>query len=313
MNIREECTRRIVLAMLEGPPPWRAGWTASGMSINAITGKTYRGVNQLLLGMQGHADPRWVTYKQAKKAGFQVRKGEKSTKIVRMVEVGKREGDSGAESEVIAEDKERRLVMRLFDVFNAEQIDGMPPIAAREHSIGSSDAAEAIVDGLKKTGLKVHHGGAMACYSRNTDTINMPHKADFHSTEDFWSTMLHECAHSTAGAHRLCRDMGSPGSAERAKEELRAEIASAMLCAEIGIPMGQHHIESHAAYVLSWVGALKNDVNAIFEAAAAAQGICDYLNTHALKPEPKSVQIEESALAGSLPQPAPSIHLRPRP
>jgi len=142
--------------------------------------------------------------------------------------------------------------------------------------------------------LKIHHGGAMACYSRNTDTINMPHKADFHSTEDFWSTMLHECAHSTAGAHRLCRDMGSPGSAERAREELRAEIASAMLCAEIGTPMGQHHVESHAAYVLSWVGVLKNDVNAIFEAAAAAQGICDYLNANALKLESTPTQEEVS-------------------
>lgn len=285
MNVREQITQKIIDAMLKGPPPWRAGWTAAGMGVNAITGNAYRGVNQLLLGMQGHADPRWLTYKQAKKAGFQVRKGEKSTKIVRMVEVEPKKDDSGPESEVLAEEQGRRLVMRLFDVFNAEQIDGMPPLPAREHRIDASEGAEAIVSGLKQSGLKIHHGGAVASYTRNTDTINMPQKCDFHSTEDYWSTMLHECAHSTGAVHRLCRDMGSPGSNERAREELRAEIASAMLCAELGIPMGPHHIDSHAAYVLSWVSALKNDVNAIFEAAGMAQGICDYLRANTPAPE----------------------------
>ncbi|MFN9491130.1 MAG: ArdC-like ssDNA-binding domain-containing protein [Betaproteobacteria bacterium] len=41
MNCREEVTHRIVIAMLEGPPPWRADWTAGGLPINASTGKAY--------------------------------------------------------------------------------------------------------------------------------------------------------------------------------------------------------------------------------------------------------------------------------
>lgn len=291
MSIREEVTHRIVLAMLEGPPPWRKGWTPSGLNANAVTGKPYRGVNQLLLGMQGHADPRWMTYRQAKEAGYQVRKGAKSTKIVRMVEVDKRDDNSNAESEVIAEEKGWRLVMRFYDVFNAEQIDGLPPLPSKSHAIEPSDAADAIVDGLKATGLKLIHGGPAARYSMHVDAIHMPQKADFHSTEDYYSTLLHEAAHSTAAPHRLKREFGMPNSPTRAKEELIAEISSAMLCAEVGIPMGQSQIQSHAAYVLSWVSVLKNDVNAIFEAAGAAQGICDYLNAHKLSIEPHSESI----------------------
>lgn len=168
------------------------------------------------------------------------------------------------------------------------------------------------MEGIKGTGLTLVHGGPVARYSLHVDAIHVPQKADFHSTEDYYSTLLHECAHATAAPHRLNRDLGKPNSAERAREELRAEIASAMLCAETGIPMGQHHVQSHAAYVLSWVASLKNDVNAIFEAAAAAEGICDYLNSHALKLEPNRVQNEESNRAFSTPSPAPNFRAAPR-
>lgn len=67
------------------------------------------------------------------------------------------------------------------------------------------------------------------------------------------------------------------GSELYAKEELRAELASAMLCGQIGLSMGQSHIDSHTAYVSSWMDALRRDKREIFKAAADAQRICDYL------------------------------------
>jgi len=275
--------------------------------VNASTGKAYKGTNFLLLTMTGHADPRWLTYRQAKKAGYQVRKGEKSTKIVRMVEVDNKSTGTSSVSEVIAEDKGRRLVMRFYDVFNAEQIDGIPPLPSRTQEIEPAEAADAIVEGMKSTGLTLTHGGSAARYSLHVDAIQMPPKATFHSREDYYSTLLHECAHATAAPHRLNRDLGKPNSPERALEELRAEIASAMACAEAGIPIGKHHIDSHAAYVLSWVSALKNDVNAIFEAAGAAQGICDYLNAHAIRmaPTERELLIVPPQATASSPSPRP--------
>lgn len=310
MNIREEITRRIVAA-LESAPPWRKGWTASGLNINFHSNKPYRGINLVLLGMQGRTDPRWLTYKQARQAGFQVRKGEKSTPIVRMVEVDSRGDDSGPESEVLAEERGRRLVMRLYHVFNAEQIDGMPPLVARTDNIEPSEAVDAIVDGLKATGLKLHHGGPVARYIPSIDRIDIPNKADFESSYAYFATLLHECSHGSGAPHRLNRNFGSPNSPERAREELKAELASSMLAAETGIPeaFGQQHVESHAAYLQSWATLLKSDVNAIFEAAAAAQGICDYLNANALKLKSNPAHCDVSELPSQ--ELAPAMNLKP--
>ena len=70
-----------------------------------------------------------------------------------------------------------------------------------------------------------------------------------------------------------------------AREELRAELASVMLGAELGVPQGDFHIRNHAAYLGSWIEALRKDKNEIFKAAGAAQHIADWLKSHSAKPE----------------------------
>jgi len=57
-------------------------------------------------------------------------------------------------------------------------------------------------------------------------------------------------------------------------EELRAELASAMIGNELGIPA---EIDQHASYVSSWLDVLRKDKREIFRAAADAQRIADYL------------------------------------
>lgn len=65
---------------------------------------------------------------------------------------------------------------------------------------------------------------------------------------------------------------------ERAMEELVAEWSAAMLCSDIkGIKLGDDHVQQHAAYLASWMQALKDDKGAIFRAATAAQKTCDYI------------------------------------
>ena len=48
-----------------------------------------------------------------------------------------------------------------------------------------------------------------------------------------------------------------------------------MLTARLGI--GGEHIDNHAAYVQSWLKALKSDKRHIFRAAAEAQRACDWI------------------------------------
>jgi antirestriction protein ArdC len=68
---------------------------------------------------------------------------------------------------------------------------------------------------------------------------------------------------------------GSFGSANYAREELRAEIAQVMICAELGVP--DCDFANGAAYVSHWLSKLRDDKKEIFRAAADAQRIADFL------------------------------------
>ena len=317
-NVREQITQRIIAAIEYGTPPWRQGWDSMESHFNLASGKPYQGINQILLGMAGFSDPRWMTLKQANATktdehpeGLRIKKGEKGTMIVRMVEVAKGSRDDTADADVVAEDAKTRLVMKSFTVFNASQIEGVPPMPRRAREIPPMEAVERVIQGLKADGVSLLHGGDRACYVPKLDTIKMPDKGAFHSPEDYHATLLHEAAHATGAKKRLDRFgiFGNLTSAESyAREELRAELASAMLGAELGIRQGDYHIENHAAYLGSWLQALKNDKNEIFKAAAAAQKISDWLKEHSVTPkieqteEITKVPTEEVAQAPSQPR-----------
>ncbi|MEI7956549.1 MAG: zincin-like metallopeptidase domain-containing protein [Verrucomicrobiota bacterium] len=290
-DIRRQITERIIEAIEKGVPPWRKGWTTTGgLHYNESSGKPYRGINQILLSIAAaeatvapQSDARWLTLKQANAKGLKVRKGAKAAQIVRMVEVEKsaptKDGD-----DVLAEDKEKRLVMKLFHVFNGSQIEGLEPLPPRESKVRPVEAADAIVEGMKATGLTILHGGNTASYFEKLDTVRVPERAAFKSTEDYYSTLLHEISHSVGAEKRLKRLHRDArfGSVAYAREELVAEVCSAMACGEVGMELGPTHIANHASYLSSWLECLKADKNAIFVAAGAAERACEYMRGHAL-------------------------------
>lgn len=290
-DLRAQITAEIVKRIEDGgTPPWRQGWTSGCLHLNASTGKPYAGINQLILGMQAQTDPRWLTYKQAEAMGVHVRKGEHGTRIVKMVEVDRRKAEAGGEEqETLGVEGGKALVMKAYTVFNASQIDGMAPMPEREPGVEPAEAVEAVVWGLQDTGMKLNFGAGQPAYYPRTDEIRMPQARDLRSQEDMNSVLLHECAHATGHIKRLARlHMDSRfGTPEYAREELRAELASAMMAGELGLPLGPTMIEQHAAYLASWLEALRRDKNEIFRAAADAQKICDYLSERALEAKPR--------------------------
>jgi antirestriction protein ArdC len=98
------------------------------------------------------------------------------------------------------------------------------------------------------------------------------------SAGDYYGTALHEAAHASGHPSRLNRETLNEsyrfGDPAYAKEELRAELASVFLMAERGIP---HNPDSHAAYLSSWVNAMKQDRHEIFRAARDAHRAADFL------------------------------------
>lgn len=278
-----------------GVPPWRKSWSSGCLHFNASSGATYKSINQVILAMAAPADgdARWLTYKQAEYMGLQVRKGEHGTRIVKMVEVNRRQAakEAAAGGDVLAEDGSKSLVMKAYTVFNASQIDGMAPMPARDCDVTCADAVEQIILGLQRTGLKVNFGqGFQPAYYPRTDEVRIPPASEFASIEDFHATLLHEAAgHGSQAVKRLAMmssDVPRFGSPEYARLELVAELVSAQLGAQLALPMGPSLIASHAGYLASWLQVLKGDKNEIFKAAANAQKICDYVVKLALEAQP---------------------------
>jgi antirestriction protein ArdC len=278
-DYRAEVTADIIRMLEEGTAPWQKPWDAGELGrtpYNPTTNKPYRGGNVLGLMIsgirKGYTDPRWCTYKQAADHGWQVRKGEKATAI-EFWEIGPGKDDDG---ESDADKPRSRMIHRVYSVFNAQQIDGIPPLVIELRK--PFEAIEAGEKMLADSGADIRHGGAKAYYSLSTDHIQMPPRECFTDEPRYYATALHELAHWTGARHRLNRltDDQPFGSPEYAKEEIRADLSSLFLSAELGIP---YDPKDQASYIQSWIKVLKNDKNEVFRAAADASRACDYLHS----------------------------------
>lgn len=191
-----------------------------------------------------------------------------------------------------AERRLNTLVGQTHTVFNVAQCHDLGLIQLPEKpetKMTLNERGELFLEGMKKDGVRFIEAPNRAFYQPASDTISLPPRDDFKSEALFYGTALHECAHATGSEKRLNREVGKGGfgSEGYAKEELVAEITSAFLTAETGIP---HDFEEHKAYIQSWAQALKNDKNEIFRAAKQADQAANYM--HKLVQE---VQIERES------------------
>lgn len=277
----EVVAENLIKQLEEGTAPWQRPWEpgASGSFVpfNPITGNRYKGINALYLMSQERNDQRWMTYNQATSLGAQVRKGEKGTGIQYWKFIEERTLKDEKGNVMLNDDGEpMKEIVRLerpkvfyATVFNAEQIDGLPPLEKKEQTWDPIERAEHI---LNASGASINHnGGGRAFYRPSTDSIHLPERGQFPTADNYYSTVLHELGHWTGHESRLARDILHPfGSEQYAKEELRAEISSLLLGDELGIG---HDPSQHVAYVGSWIKALRDDPMEIFRAAADAERI----------------------------------------
>jgi antirestriction protein ArdC len=228
-----------------------------------------------------------MTYKQAAHNGYQaahngyqVRQGEKGTHIEfwEIKENADSKGDkSGEPLEEDQKEARRRLVHRVYTVFNAKQIDGIPEYEPKQRT--EFEVAQSGERILSSSGAHIAHDQHdKAFYHRGTDSIHLPPKDAFTDAPGYYGTALHELAHWTGHLTRLDRSTLTEayrfGDTNYAKEELRAELASVFLAPELGVP---HDPVNHAAYVGSWIKALKDDKNEIFRAAHDASAAADFV------------------------------------
>jgi antirestriction protein ArdC len=269
-ELAQEITDQFIAQLKEDKVPWRRPWSLSGFAPHNFTSKRpYRGINLLILGLQGYGSPAWLTYKAAEAAGGQVRKGEKSTKILFWKPMTKEDKDTG-------EDKSFVLA-RMYSVFNTEQIDGLewtPPDMS--DPVPVPDQLKTLVENYQDAPTFEWTASDKAYYRPSTDSITMPLLEQFNTVEGYGETLTHEMIHSTGHPKRLNRfELTQNVSRETYSfEELVAEIGASMLMQQVGI---MPDMPQMASYVASWLKVLQDDEGMIIKAAQKAQKAVDHI------------------------------------
>jgi len=282
-NLYSEITDKIIAELEAGRVPWVQPWgTAAAkaplaMPKNASTGRTYSGINVLLLWgavvERGFAGQSWLTFRQALSLGGNVRKGERGTTVVyadRFVpeDEKKRAAETGDDPQAIP-------FLKRFTVFNVEQCENLPNgIAASAPPVPAGLIEPRVEALIQATGIDFRIGGDRAYYVPAHDYVQVPPPQAYFEPVNWHRTALHELGHATGHASRLGRDFsGSFGSKKYAFEELIAEINAAFCCASLGIVPTVRH----ADYIGSWLEVLREDNRAIVRAASQASKAADWL------------------------------------
>jgi antirestriction protein ArdC len=230
---------------------------------------------------KGYASPHWLTFKQALALGGCVRKGEKGSTVVYANKIVVGDGKGGEASNEQSEDGRRQVAfLKRYTVFNSEQIDGIEtqyPMPEPIITATNPHDRDAELDTLfGRVPVTVRHHGSQPYYQPTGDQVVMPAFVDFHTSDDYYSTLAHELCHASGHVDRLARPtLISTKREDYAREELVAELGAAFVSGAIGIKL--HDREDHAAYLASWLSALRNDKRCIFTAARQAQDAADWL------------------------------------
>lgn len=271
----QEVTDQIISAIEAGAEPWRCEWdNTPRWPMNPVTGKPYHGINVMLLLSQGYQENRWCSYKTAQAQGWQVRGGESGSKIYFYKRLTKETGELSATGE-----PEVRVIplLRSYSVFNLAQMDGAPELetTGRSQELLSPEARGICEEIIDSCGADIVHGFRRAGYSPSEDRIYMPDRESFSSDGEYYTTLLHEIAHWSGHESRLSREFGpNRESDEYAREELRAEMASAMMAMRLGLPGS---VGGHAGYVDHYLRVLRNDKKEVFRASRDAEQMARYV------------------------------------
>lgn len=287
---RRALVEKIIKNMDQGYVPLQRRWASFGRPFNPVSHCNYKAGNFIRLKIAadsaGYTDNRWCTYKQAEKQGWHIRKGEKGTLLEKWIFEEEKlvtDPDTGKTTKEKVQLSPPKC--NYFYVFNGEQIDGIPENPAL-HNLQIEPGSEKnleIADKLIASSVCAVHEeqGDRAFYRPTEDAVHIPLREQFRNPESFTATLLHEMSHSTGAPGRLDRDLsGVFGSDSYAKEELRAEIASAMLASDIGIPPSAELLQDNSNYLLSWIRVLNDDPNELFRAARDAEKAADFVLDH---------------------------------
>ena len=274
---------------------WRKPWFTEGALQwpRNLSGREYNGMNALMLMLhcekEGYKIPRFCTFdcvQRMNKPGkdgqelprVSVLRGEKSFPVMlttfTCIHKETKEKIKYDDYKRLSDDEKQEYnvypKMQVFRVFNVQQTnlqEARPELwekLEKENSRPEIDAGERFdfepVDRMISENLWIcpirpmHQDSAY--YSITKNEIVVPEKRQFKDGEAFYGTLFHEMTHSTGAEGVLDRlKPTSFGSKEYAREELVAELGSALVSQRYG--MTKHIKEDSCAYLKSWLDELK--------------------------------------------------------
>jgi antirestriction protein ArdC len=275
-SVYQIITDRILELLDQGTIAWQKPWTSGGFPKNIVSKKNYQGINLFLLSVMPYSNPYWLTYKQAKKLGGNVRKGERSTMVVFWSSFEKKVLNEVGEQEI-----KKIPVIKYYRVFNIEQTEGidLPDTSTETFEHNPIEIAESIINDMPNAPELTNQDSCRAFYRPSADVVNVPEKQYFTQIAKYYSTMFHELAHSTGHQNRLNRkgitEFAFFGTHEYSREELVAEMTASMLCGVTGIE--NDTIENSAAYIDGWRRKITKDPKLIIQAASQAQKAANFI------------------------------------
>lgn len=273
-SVYEIVTERIIKELEQGHAPWRKPWSAAWAPKNFVSHHDYRGINHVLLSSEvGRREcPYFATKRQIDKLGGRIQSDQwKKSNIVTWWSLLKRsetEGEKGGKAFPI---------LRYYRVWNLSQVDGVEWSVPDETPIDPIEECEAVVTQYDGKPDIHYDGGNEAFYRSALDSVHMPIRDAFFSSEEYYATLFHELVHSTGHSSRLKREMkGGKYSKPYAREELCAEMGSALLLGVAGIEEDPLRKNS-AAYLRGWIDALTDDPRCVAVACGKAQKAADWI------------------------------------
>ena len=279
-NIYQMVTDRIIKEMEKGIIPWQKPWNGGECCISHTTGKPYSWLNQLMLG--GKVGE-WLTFKQCKAEGGNVKRGEKGCPVVFWSFNDKKIKDVDADGNEVIRIVRGHPFLKYYTVFHIDQCEGIKPKFDKEIKTYDNDPIEA-AENIVKTyfdreacTLNIYQS-SKAFYSPSTDSVTVPQMSQYEVSEEYYSTLFHEMTHSTGHESRLNRivKVAAFGSEDYSKEELVAEMGAAMLVSTAGIDC-EKAFRNSVGYLQGWLKALSNDNKLIVVAAGKAEAAVKYI------------------------------------
>lgn len=299
-NAYQMVTDRIVEMMNKGIIPWRKPWhygavdSGEEQAISYTSRRAYSLLNQWLLGEPGE----YLTFNQIKERGGMVKKGAKARMVVFFKQTAYKETDPETGEEKL----KTYPLLKWYNVFHIKDTDGIASkIPARTDEAqpeapkgpAAIEAAEATIAAYLAREIKLRFQNdkpsGSAYYSPSEDKVVVPMLAQYDEAAEYYSTTFHELVHSTGKASRCNREDEKKrsyfGNADYSREELVAEMGSAMLVSHSGIDNAAAFRNS-VAYIQSWIKALKNDPKMIVWSASRAEKAARYIigGPDAIKP-----------------------------